>query len=360
MVKHPSRLTTPFWTGRGAGARRLYSPIPHREESRSRAFMSGWSIVRRTLKTNGRTYNRGTLPPASRLGRANRRPTGSSSWFPIRFGTSRRLLPTIADRSPWACRATDRNTPTGLTIGPGESKTYGLKFLVSDSIRHIEKTLADNRRPVAVGVPGYVLPQDIEGRLFLRYGRPVTSLKVEPASAIEIREDSPDRGNWRAYTLQGKTWGRSRLSVTYGDGTVQTIHYFVIKPSSQAVADMGHFLTTRQWFTDSSDPFHRAPAAITYDRETNRMVLQDSRVWIAGLSDEGGASSWLAAVMKELVQPDKEELEKLQQFVDGVLWGGLQSKDGPHPYGVRKSLFYYQPDEMPANYYDSNFDWKSW
>ena len=257
------------------------------------------------------------------------------------------------DVQPW-------NTPTGLTIGPGESKTYGLKFLVSDSIRHIEKTLADNRRPVAVGVPGYVLPQDIEGRLFLRYGRPVTSLKVEPASAIEIREDSPDRGNWRAYTLQGKTWGRSRLSVTYGDGTVQTIHYFVIKPSSQAVADMGHFLTTRQWFTDSSDPFHRAPAAITYDRETNRMVLQDSRVWIAGLSDEGGASSWLAAVMKELVQPDKEELEKLQQFVDGVLWGGLQSKDGPHPYGVRKSLFYYQPDEMPANYYDSNFDWKSW
>jgi hypothetical protein len=64
--------------------------------------------------------------------------------------------------------------------------------------------------------------------------------------------------------------------------------------------------------------------------------------------------------MKELVQPDKEELAKLQHFVDGVLWGGLQSKDGPHLYGVRKSLFYYQPDQMPPNYYNSNFDWKSW
>jgi Family of unknown function (DUF5695) len=257
------------------------------------------------------------------------------------------------DVQPW-------NTATRLMLGPGESKTYGLKFLVSDSIRHIEKTLADNRRPVAVGVPGYVLPQDIEGRLFLRYGRPVTSLKVEPASAIEIHQDPPDHRQWRSYTLQGKTWGRSRLTVTYDDGTVQTIHYFVIKPSSQAVADMGHFLTTRQWFADSSDPFHRAPAAITYDRETNQMVLQDSRVWIAGLSDEGGAGSWLAAIMKELVQPDKEELGKLQQFVDGVLWGGLQSRDGSHPYGVRKSLFYYQPDQMPPNYYDASFDWKSW
>jgi hypothetical protein len=252
------------------------------------------------------------------------------------------------------------NMATSITLKPGESRNYGLKFLASDSIRHIEKTLADNHRPVAVGVPGYVLPQDIQARLFLNYDKAVTSLKVEPASAIEVHEDSSGHGSWRAYTLQGKTWGRSRLTVTYDDRTVQTIHYFVTKPNSQAVADMGHFLTTRQWYSDSSDPFHRAPAAITYDREANQMVLQDSRVWIAGLGDEGGAGSWLAAIMKQLVQPDKEELGKLQRFVDGVLWGGLQSKDGPHPYGVRKSLFYYQPDQMPPNYYNSNFDWKSW
>ena len=190
------------------------------------------------------------------------------------------------------------NIPTSVTLAPGESKTYGVKFLVSDSIRHIEKTLTDNQRPVAVGVPGYVLPQDIEARLFLKYGKPITSVKVEPPSAIEIREDSSHRPGWQAYTLQGKTWGRSRLTITYGDGTVQTIHYFVIKPAVQAVADMGHFLTTRQWFADSSDPFRRAPSVITYDRETNQQVLQDSRVWVAGLSDEGGAGAWLAAIMK--------------------------------------------------------------
>jgi hypothetical protein len=252
------------------------------------------------------------------------------------------------------------NDPTSITLAPGKSKTYSIKFLVSDSIRHIEKTLADNGRPVAIGVPGYVLPQDINARLFLKYGKPVASIKVEPASAIEIHEDSPTHEGWRAYTLQGKTWGRSRMTVAYSDGTVQTIQYFVIKPATQSVADMGRFLTTRQWFADSNDPFHRAPSAVTYDREANQIVLQDSRVWIAGLSDEGGAGSWLASVMKEFVQPDKAELGKVQEFVDGVLWGGLQAKDGPHAYGVRKSLFYYQPDQLPPNYYNSSFDWKSW
>jgi hypothetical protein len=252
------------------------------------------------------------------------------------------------------------NPASGLDLKPGESRTYGLKFVLSDSIRNIEKTLPANRRPVAVGIPGYVLPQDVEGRLFLNYNQPVNSLTVEPPSAIEIHEDSPTRDGQRAYTLQGKSWGRARVTVTYKDGAVQTIQYFVTKPAAETVADMGHFLTTKQWFTDTSDPFQRAPSAITYDRETNRPVSQDSRVWIAGLSDEGGAGAWLSAVMKEFVQPDTEELAKIQQFVDEVVWGRLQSKNGSHAYGVRKSLFYYQPDQLTPHYYDETFDWKSW
>ena len=38
--------------------------------------------------------------------------------------------------------------------------------------------------------------------------------------------------------------------MTYEDGLTQTIHYFVTKPGSEVVADMGRFLTTKQWFVD--------------------------------------------------------------------------------------------------------------
>jgi len=252
------------------------------------------------------------------------------------------------------------NPPTRLTLAPGESKTCGVKFLIADEIRHIETTLAASDRPVAVGIPGYVLPMDVEGQLFLKYSQGVKSLEVEPKGAITITDNKTTRGGWHAYTLKGKTWGRARLVVTYQDGLVQAIHYDVIKPAAQAVADMGHFLTTKQWFVDPNDPFHRSPSVMSYDREANQIVTQDSRVWIAGLSDEGGAGSWLAAMMKELGQPDKEELAKLQQFVDGVLWGGVQYEDGPRQYGVRKSLFYYQPDQMPSSYYRTDLNWKSW
>lgn len=252
------------------------------------------------------------------------------------------------------------NAATSITLQPGETHTVGVRFVLSDSIRDIEKTLAAHQRPVAVGVPGYILPTDLDAHLFLNYGKPVESITVEPKGAIAIAANSRTPGGWRDYRVKGITWGRARVTIRYRDGLVQTIAYRVIKPEEQAVADLGHFLTTKQWFNDAADPFHRAPSAISYDRQADAQVTQDSRVWIAGLSDEAGADSWLALAMKEFLEPNPEEVAKLEQFVDGVVWGGLQYKDGAEQYGVRKSLFYYQPDQLPAGFYRSDLNWTSW
>lgn len=256
------------------------------------------------------------------------------------------------DAQPW-------NPPTSEKLRPGAVRTLGLKFLVSPEIPDIEKTLAANHRPVAVGIPGYILPMDTDARLFLNYPSAVKFVNVEPADAIAVTQNPPTKHGWKAYTLRGKIWGCARLTVVYADGVTQTISYDVIKPEAQAVADLGHFLFTKQWFTDSNDPFHRAPSVMTYDRGHNRIVTQDARVWIAGLEDEGGSGSWVAAAMKEFGQPQPDEVKKFEQFVDGVLWGGIQYRNGPLKYGVRKSLFYYDTNEFP-NYYDPAIHYGGW
>jgi hypothetical protein len=253
--------------------------------------------------------------------------------------------------APW-------NPPTKLTLAPGQSKSYGIRFLLSDSIRNIEKTLAANQRPVAVGIPGYILPMDIEATLFVKSPQRIASIQSEPASALAVTRGTPSAG-WNRYTVSGKQWGRARLAITYADGTVQAIHYLITKPEAEAVSDLGRFLTTRQWFVDPNDPFHRSPSVMTYDREENQIVTQDVRAWIAGLGDEGG-SSWLSEAMKLFGSPDKGEIDKYQEFIDKVLWGGLQVSEGPKQYAVRKSLFYYAPGEMPPNYYHSGWNWGTW
>ncbi len=273
-----------------------------------------------------------------------------------------------SEADPW-------NPPTSATLAPGETRSYGVRFLLADEIRAIEPTLLADGRPVAVGVPGYVVPMDIEARLFLKHAAGVRSLRVEPpgaltitpsaepAGALAVAAADPADAGWNAYDVRGRSWGRARLTVTYEDGLEQTIHYKVVKPAAETVADLGRFLTTEQWFEVPDDPFGRSPSVISYDYDERRQVTEDNRAWIAGIGDEGGSGSWLAAIMKQLVQPDPGELAKMQRFVDEVVWGGLQYAEGELAYGVRKSMFYYQPDEMPEGTYSDDVrygGWSSW
>lgn len=252
------------------------------------------------------------------------------------------------------------NAPTSLTIKPGASTTIALKFILSPTIREIEPTLIKQGRPVAVGIPGYVVPTDLPADLFVHAPKPVKSFAVSPQGALDVAPAGAVKGGWLKYTVAGKTLGRARLTLTYADGTQQTVHYKVTKPQQQAVADMGHFLLTKQWYENPNDPFKRSPSIMIYDREKNALVLQDNRVWISGLSDEGGAGAWLAAIMKQLDNPKKEEVEKFERFANTTLWGQIQTPDGPDKYGVRKSVMFYDPEGMPEGTYDPSLNWKVW
>ena len=251
------------------------------------------------------------------------------------------------------------NTPTSFTLASGESRDIGVRFVLSPSIRKIEDTLEHHDRPVAIGIPGYVVPTDLPADLFVKAPRRITATSVEPRGAISV-EPAHSRGGWAHFRVRGHRWGRARLTLRYANGQAQTISYFVTKPERRAVADLGHFLFNRQWFDDIKDPFDRAPSIISYDHDEGHQVLQDQRVWIAGLSDEGGAGSWLAAIMKQLGEPDPAEVAKFERFVTGTLDGRLQVDHGTDRYGVRKSLFFYDPKAQPAFHYDPSIDWKSW
>ncbi|WBO20799.1 DUF5695 domain-containing protein [Sphingomonas abietis] len=263
----------------------------------------------------------------------------------------------FADKE-WSKAGEQWNTPTSFTLAPGEHRTIGLRFVQSPAIEKIEDTLVAQKRPVAIGIPGYVVPMDLDATLFLKSPQRVASIASYPDGALVATADGSINGYAR-YSVRGRQWGRSRLTITYVDGSVQTISYFVTKPLEQTMADLGHFATTKQWYDDKSDPFHRSPAILTYDRDADKIVTQEPRVWISGMSDEGGAGSWVAAISKQLDNPDPAEVAKLERLIDETVLGTLQVKDGEHAGGVKKSIFYYEPSEHPG-YYDPTENWKNW
>ena len=258
----------------------------------------------------------------------------------------------------WARAGEPWIPPRMLTLAPDESRVIGLRFVTSPTIRAIEKTLVAERRPVAVGIPGYVVAQDLDATLFLNAPQRVKSLRVSPSDSLEVTAAASTHG-WLRYSVQGRRFGRARLDIEYADGDVQTVSWFVTKPATDTVAALGRFTTHEQFFDDARDPFGRAPAILAFDREANRIVTQDARVWIAGMSDEGGAGSWVAAIMKQLDNPVPDEVARLERVVNETVIGKLQVASGPHDGAVKKSLFWYDPKSFP-DYYDRSLDWSTW
>ena len=252
------------------------------------------------------------------------------------------------------------NNPTSIILTPNEEKEWGLRFVLADSIKAIETKLIVEKRPVAMGIPGYVLPMDVNGSLFLHTVGKIKSIDIFPKDSLSIVYGGHKSNGWIFYKVKGQQFGRSRITIQYANGDLQTIHYKIIYPESTTIDNYGHFLNTKQWFEKDDPYFHRSPGYITYDNELHKQVVQDGRVWIAGMSDEGGAGSWLGAAMKEYVHPVKTEIQQLERFVDTTLWGHIQYSQGQNKWGVRKSLFFYAPDSLPAHTYDSAINFKTW
>ncbi|UDD66066.1 hypothetical protein AFCA_013229 [Aspergillus flavus] len=249
-----------------------------------------------------------------------------------------------AQVNPW-------NEPTARSLKPGESTTVGLRFsVVKDGVRGIQKAVQGTNTPLTIGT-GYIVPRDLTAQLFVFHSANVSKV-VSDNNAFDIARPS---SNLVSLSPTESAWGRTRVTITYADGKVQTVHYFITDTAPDVISKLGEFSTTAMWFDDEKDPFGRAPSVITYDEATKAQVLQEARVWIAGLMDEGGAI-FLASTMKEHGLPNAAEVAKLEEFASKVLFGNIQNAN----FTVRKSVFYYDPDQLPSYEYSNNIDWGNW
>lgn len=258
----------------------------------------------------------------------------------------------------WSKAGEQWNRPTSRTLATGESIEFGVRLVESPDIRSAEDTLSANGRPLVVGIPGYVIPTDQRGTLYVKAISAIAKVESEPADAI-VATNEGDTNGWTRLSLRAKGWGQVRLTLTYADGQKQTVSYFLTKPLEQVMADIGRFSTTKQWYEGKNDPFGRSPAILTYDNEAKKIVDVEPRVWIAGMSDEGGGGSWVAAIMKQLDNPDPVEVAKLERLVNETVLGQLQVAKGPQAGAVKKSLFNYDPARFP-DLYKNGQDWSSW
>jgi hypothetical protein len=131
--------------------------------------------------------------------------------------------------TPW-------NIRSSRTLNPGESVQFGVRFsAVKDGVRGIDDAIEKTGTPDAVGIPGYFVPRDLPAQLTLRSGLSVALITSDPAGALVVTQISTG-----SYTVTPSTtaWGRTRLTIKYSDGKTQTVHCYITKPGTEAVADL--------------------------------------------------------------------------------------------------------------------------
>ncbi|MCY2931062.1 MAG: DUF5695 domain-containing protein, partial [Planctomycetota bacterium] len=232
------------------------------------------------------------------------------------------------------------NAATARVLAPGEGAAYEFQFVVAPSVSEVEATLAAHGRPVVVGIPGYLLPLGETGRLFVKAPAAIEAVTVEPAGVLEVLSPPERAAAWQGYAVLARRPGRCRVAIAYADGRRQFVHYNVIPSQGDQVARLAAFHDERQWFADPDDPYGRTHAYMPYDRQAQRRILDEPRVFISGLSDEPGAGANLLMAMKNLYSPTAGGVARLEQYVDGPLWGRLQNRED---YSLRASLFHGPP-----------------
>jgi hypothetical protein len=266
--------------------------------------------------------------------------------------------------SEWANSSGAWNPPTSKVLKQGEVYSVSLRLALAQSLAHIDETLLARGRPVAAAVPGYVLSRTMRNatlRLTLPTGLSVAEIATEPAGALLFAPLSTSPAVYSVLPSSAAS-GRVRVTVRYtrsaaGRGVtgasddaslLQQIHYYVLPDLRTHALSYARHLSTATFFNDTSDAFGRAPAFMNWDVRAagggwdrrgvrGGHILQDQKAWIAGLSDECGASPAVGVAMSLLHAPQKALVAQLEAYVDGTLWGGVQSQAD---YGVHASLFY--------------------
>ena len=228
------------------------------------------------------------------------------------------------------------NEPRSAVLPEGGSMLVGVKFIPvpSGGPRARDAALRqEGSTAILRAVPGYVLSPRM---------RSAALLVSPPRGAALVGAGSSDVGVLTARVLEpgaagapaevevavtgGGAAGGARASVllTFSDGSVASAHYAVVGSGgfAEAVGALAAHWEEDAWLPrDAPDPFGRGASVMPYDRQDRARVLQDSRAYDVGLSDDAGGGNPLGLAAKAAFAPTAGAVSRISEFVKYTLYG---------------------------------------
>ena len=280
--------------------------------------------------------------------------------------------------------------PNYLLLQPGQAAVFPFRVWTQPAGQEgTEAALVAAGLPLARGLPGYILPQDVTSAQLLvapPAGGSIAGIDVHPAGSLTIGNPIKVGDGYISYPLTPASGdaatGRVRLTITHKLSSTtsvkQVVNYLLTPPSSSLLASYSSFTANRAWYNDTTDPFGRAYSVLGWDgtggpNAAGAQLIQEERVFAAGLSDEAGAGANLGyALHASYAGFDIAAAASMATYANRTLAGqkadgmGLQvSVQDPSTSGIRASMFWGTiADKMPNFNYsvcmDATTPWYCW
>jgi hypothetical protein len=134
--------------------------------------------------------------------------------------------------------------------------------------------------------------------------------------------------------------GENMLTIVHDGGRRTYLEFFVTEPLETLIKKRARFLVEKQqirdpskWWNGVYGPYDMAAKVVRTIEDPD--IFLDRMVY-ALTCDDPGLSKAPYIASKNVVFPDRKEIESLEYYLKNFVWGGLQRRDDerPYPYGV--------------------------
>jgi hypothetical protein len=232
---------------------------------------------------------------------------------------------------------------TSLTLAPGASTNYTLKFQWVNNYDGVRQALTNEGMVDVHVVPGMTVPTNLFAEIALNTTQQINFIAAEFPAATQLQYLGSN-GTYQLYKVQFSQLGENMLTINYGVNQTMYLEFCVTEPIETLFKKRAAFLVSHQqwagiaqWYNglfadwNENDQVQNSPD--NYDTISGFVIYEVA-------SDDAGESRPAYMGEKESVYPVQGEVSALDLYITNFVWppgatGGLQRKTNEtDSYGV--------------------------
>jgi len=241
-------------------------------------------------------------------------------------------------------RGTWRQAHTSLGLAaagsPGSKASYGFRMQWAGSYEELRDILCREGLFDIRVVPGMTVPENLTARFSLHTKAKIEEIRPEFPAQTKIKSLPAPVPGHLVYEVAFDRLGENMLTIVHDGGRLTFLEFFVTESMETLIKKRARFIVEKQqvkdpakWWNGVYAPYDMAAKVVRTVEDPD--IFLDRMVYVLTCDDPGLSKAPFIA-SKNVVFPDKKEIESLEYYLKHFVWGGLQRRDDerPFPYGV--------------------------